>query len=63
MMYLTFMAFLTTALVLAAEVVDPTDYSTSTYELNGFRLFCEIVTFIWIIATIGVEFRDFFFTQ
>ena len=57
-MYLTFMAFLTTALALAAKLVDPRDYSMPTH---GFRLFCEIVTFIWIIVTVGLEIRDFVF--
>ena len=62
-MYLAFMAFLTIALSLAAEVADPTDYSTSTHEMNGFRLLCKILTIIWIVADIGIEFTDFVYTQ
>jgi len=62
-MYLAFMAFLTIALALAAKVADPRDYSTATHELNGFRLFCEILAIIWIIADIGIEISDFVYTQ
>lgn len=52
-LYLLFMAFLTTALVLAARDGDPSEYDRS---LDWFRLFCEVVTLLWILFDLTLEF-------
>ena len=54
--YIIFLTFLTTAFVLGAIKGNPSDYSE---PLDGFRLFCEIVVFIFTIADILLEIRDF----
>ena len=55
--YLLFMAFLTTSLVLAARSSDPNDYSD---PLDKFRLFCEIVTILWVaVINIILECYDY----
>ena len=52
-LYLLFMVFLTTALVLAARSGDPNEYDDS---LDWFRLFCEVVTLLWILYDLTLEF-------
>ena len=54
-LYLLFMAFLTTSLVLAARISDPSQYES---PLDWFRLFCEIVTLVWILLDLVLEFYE-----
>ena len=55
-LYLLFMAFLTTSLVLAARSSgDPSQYES---PLDWFRLFCEIVTLVWILLDLVLEFYE-----
>ena len=54
--YIIFLTFITTAFVLGAMKGNPSDYSE---PLDGFRLFCEIVVFVFTIADILLEIRDF----
>ena len=57
------MVFLTIALMLAAEVADPTDYRTSVDARNSLRLFCEVCIILRIATDIGNEITDFCYTQ
>ena len=57
------MVFLTIALMLAAEVADPTDYRTSVDARNSLRLFCEVCIILRITTDIGNEITDFCYTQ
>ena len=50
--YLGFMAFLTTSLVLAARSGDPSQYGN---PLDWFRLFCEIVTLLFVFYDLALE--------
>ena len=54
--YLFFLAFLTMSFVLGATKGNTSDYSEA---LDGFRLFCEIVVLLMIIADILLEIRDY----
>ena len=49
------MAFLTTSLVLAARSDDPSHYND---PLDGFRLFSEVVTLLWVLFDLGLEFYE-----
>ena len=64
LLYLTFMAFLTTSLVLAARSSDPNNYSRG---IDRFRLFCEIVTLLWVMVNLVIdiasEISDVHYTQ
>ena len=51
-LYLLFMTFLTTSLVLAARSTDPSQYDEG---LDWFRLFCEVVTLLWVLVDLGLE--------
>ena len=51
-LYLLFMTFLTTSLVLAAKSTDPNVYADG---LDWFRLICEIITLIWVLVHLGLE--------
>ena len=57
------MVLLTIALMLAAEVADPTDYRTSVDARNSLRLFCEVCIILRIATDIGNEITDFSYTQ
>ena len=46
------MAFLTSSLVLAARSSDPSRYDSS---LDWFRLFCEVVTILWVFYDLVLE--------
>ena len=50
--YLLFMAFLTTSLVLGARSGDPSQYDS---PLDHFRLFCEIVTLLFVLYDLALE--------
>ena len=54
--YLLFMAFLTTSLVLGAGSRDPSQYDS---PLDHFRLFCEIVTLLFILYDLALEIYQF----
>ena len=51
-LYLLFMAFLTTSLVLAARDGNPRQYNT---PLNRFRIFCEVVTLLFVFYDLALE--------
>ena len=51
-LYLLFMAFLTSSLVLAARSSDPSQYDS---PLDWFRLFCEVVTILWVFYDLVLE--------
>lgn len=51
-LYLLFMLFLTTSLVLAARSSDPSQYNN---PVDRFRLFCEIITLIWVLVDLVLE--------
>ena len=55
LLYLLFMTFLTTSLVLAAKSTDPSQYDN---DLDWFRLFCEVVTLLWVLMDLGLEVYD-----
>ena len=46
------MTFLTISLVLAARSTDPSQYDEG---LDWFRLFCEVVTRLWVLVDLGLE--------
>ena len=46
------MTFLTTSLVLAARSTDPSQYDDG---LDWLRLFCEVVTLLWVLVDLGLE--------
>ena len=46
------MAFLTTSLVLAARDGDPRQYNT---PLDRFRIFCEVVTLLFVFYDLALE--------
>ena len=57
MTYLVFLVFLTTALSLgAARAGGPSEYNQ---PIDWFRLFCEIVVLLLIIADILIEINQF----
>ena len=56
LLYLFFLTILTISLTLAADVEDPSIYSTN---LDMFRLFCEVVVLLGILVDIVVEMIDF----
>ena len=50
--YILFMVFLTISLVLAARSRDPSQYDR---PLDHFRLFCEVVTLIFVLYDLALE--------
>lgn len=54
-LYLVFMAILTAALALAAKTSSPRTYNN---PIDWFRLFCEIILFVYAIWDLGLECHD-----
>ena len=55
-LYLLFLTILTTSLVLAARSGDPSQYDR---PLDHFRLFCEVVTLIFVLYDLALEIGQF----
>ena len=57
LMFLLFLVFFTIALVLAAREQNPSNYNHGS--LDAFRLFCEIVSIVYLIGDVVLEVFEF----